>query len=380
MRVFSSNTLLLILLTFFLCSCSASKKRIHKVRKVKFIKTEYSKIIGWHYDNHLSSLKTFKNSCRVILKIKDNKPISRLTKLGGNAKHWKSICYQLQNTNIQTNQQAKEFFEASFFPYIVLNNNSTSGKFTGYYEIEINGSLKKNRLYEYPVYMSPNNLLNHQKNHYLSHSSINSGSLKGKDLEICWVDNYARLYFMHIQGSGRIRLNNGQLLRLGYAGQNGFEYKSIGPYFKQYNAKGINSVLDMMEWLHKNPKKSRKIVEKNQSYVFFKKIDGYAPIGGQGIPLTPERSIALDHGIYPYGTPVWVDTILPKTKNHINRKYRRLFIMQDTGGAIKGGIRGDIFFGHGKKSEELACYMNNKGKQYVLFPKNTKIQTYFSTM
>ena len=227
--------------------------------------------------------------------------------------------------------------------------------------------------------MPPKNLSQHQRKSHLSHSSINNGSLKGKNLEILWVDNHARLYFMHIQGSGRIKLNDGKLIRLGYAGQNGFEYKSIGPYFKEYNATGINSALDMIEWLHQNPRDGKKIIERNQSYVFFRKINGDGPIGAQGIPLISERSIALDKAIYPYGTPVWIDTSLPKTRNYTDRKYRRLFITQDTGGAIKGAIRGDIFFGHGKRGEELACYMNNKGRQYALFPKSVKIPSYYRT-
>ena len=113
--------------------------------------------------------------------------------------------------------------------------------------------------------------------------------------------------------------------------------------------------------------------------MFFRKINGDGPIGAQGIPLTSERSIALDKAIYPYGTPVWIDTSLPKTRNYTDRKYRRLFITQDTGGAIKGAIRGDIFFGHGKRGEELACYMNNKGRQYALFPKSVKIPSYYRT-
>ena len=135
----------------------------------------------------------------------------------------------------------------------------------------------------------------------------------------------------------------------------------------------------MIEWLHQNPRDGKKIIERNQSYVFFRKINGDGPIGAQGIPLTSERSIALDKAIYPYGTPVWIDTSLPKTRNYTDRKYRRLFITQDTGGAIKGAIRGDIFFGHGKRGEELACYMNNKGRQYALFPKSVKIPSYYRT-
>ena len=380
MKCLKFKNLFLLFLVIILCSCSSNYERKCKVRKVKFIKTEYSKIVGWKYDSHLTSLNAFSNSCKAILKISDNNPISRSTHLGGNARNWKRICQHLNNKKFKTNEQAKHFFEKWFAPYVVLDGQNTAiGKFTGYYEIEINGSTRKTRRCRHPVYMPPKNLSQNQRKNYLSHSSINNGSLKGKNLEILWVDNHARLYFMHIQGSGRIKLNDGRLVRLGYAGQNGHDYKSIGPYFKEYNATGINSALDMIEWLHRNPQDSRKIIERNQSYVFFRTINGDGPIGAQGISLIPERSIAIDKAIYPYGTPIWIDTSLPKTRNYIDRKYRRLFIAQDTGGAIKGAIRGDIFFGHGKRGEELACYMNNKGKQYALFPKSVKIPNYYRT-
>jgi membrane-bound lytic murein transglycosylase A len=380
MKCLKFKNILLLIFLIILCSCSSDYKRKYKVREAKFVKTEYSKIVGWKYDTHLISLNTFANSCKQIIKRGDNQPISKLSQLGGTAINWKRICYDLKNQKIKTNEQAKHFFEKWFTPYTVLDGqNNATGKFTGYYEIEMNGSAIKTQRCSHPVYMPPKNLSQHQRKSHLSHSSINNGSLKGKNLEILWVDNHARLYFMHIQGSGRIKLNDGKLIRLGYAGQNGFEYKSIGPYFKEYNATGINSALDMIEWLHQNPRDGKKIIERNQSYVFFRKINGDGPIGAQGIPLTSERSIALDKAIYPYGTPVWIDTSLPKTRNYTDRKYRRLFITQDTGGAIKGAIRGDIFFGHGKRGEELACYMNNKGRQYALFPKSVKIPNYYRT-
>ena len=375
------KNLILLIFIIALSSCSGTKKRKYKVRKVKFFKTEYSKLVGWKYDNHLISLKTFSNSCQKILQLNNSNPVSTLTNIGGSAKNWKLICKKLERAKIETSTGAKKFFERWFIPYVIFDGstNKKIGKFTGYYEIEINGSLKKTRRCKHPVYMPPKNLSTHQNRDYLSHSSINKGSLRNKNLEILWVDNHARLYFMHVQGSGRVKLDNGNLIRLGYAGQNGFDYTSIGPYFKKYDAKGINSALDMIEWLHRNPRDSKKIIEQNQSYIFFRKINGDGPIGAQGIALTPERSIALDSAIYPYGTPIWIDTSLPKTRNYIDRKYRRLFIAQDTGGAIKGAIRGDVFFGHGKRSEELACYMNNQGKMYALFPRSAKIPKYYRT-
>ncbi|MFQ3307229.1 MAG: membrane-bound lytic murein transglycosylase A [Candidatus Midichloriaceae bacterium] len=369
----------LLLIAIFLSNCSSVNKRKFKPREVKFVQISYKDIAGWKYDNHLIALKTFSHSCVAILK-KQTKSISSLTKVGGSLRNWKNICNELKKGRFKSNEDAKQFFEKWFAPYKILDiKNSPRGKYTGYYEIEINGSLKKTRKCRHPIYRAPKNLLDHQNKSYLSHSSINNGSLKDKKLELLWVDNHARLFFMHIQGSGKIKLNNNKYIRLGYAGQNGFEYKSIGPYFKHYNAKGINSALDMMEWLNRNPRDAKKIIEQNQSYIFFRHIEGEGPIGAQGIHLTPERSIAIDKAIYPYGTPVWIETTLPKTKNYKERKYRRLFIAQDTGGAIKGAIRGDVFFGHGTRAEELACYMNNVGTMYTLFPRSVKIPDYYKT-
>ena len=184
---------------------------------------------------------------------------------------------------------------------------------------------------------------------------------------------------MHIQGSGVIKLRNGTRMKVGYAGRNGHEYTAIGPLFKHYNAKGINSALSMMRWLHQNPRVGRKIMEKNESYIFFRKIEGDGPIGAQRVPLTKERSIALDSALYPYGLPVWIESSLPETTNYNKRNYRRLFINQDRGGEIKGAVRGDLFFGAGLRAEELACFMNNKGTMFTLFPRSVKIPKSYRT-
>lgn len=371
---------ILIILTLVLITSCGKRKKYTPPREVHFEKTSFRELTGWKYDNHLVSLSTFKRSCDAIMKRNDRSSISGLTNIGGNAKNWKKICVALTKSNINTNEDARNFFEKWFSVYETRDKkNNNIGKFTGYFEIELNGSIKKTKRCKYPVYAVPKNLDKIKGKSHISHSAINKGKLKGRNLEIAWVDNKAKLYFMHIQGSGVIKLRNGKTLKVGYADQNGFEYTHIGPYFKDYNAKNIDSALAMMQWLHRNPRDGRKIMEKNQSYIFFRKIEGDGPIGAQGIPLTKERSIALDSGIYPYGTPVWLESSLPNTYSYQSRDYRRLLINQDRGGAIKGGIRGDVFFGNGVRAEELACFMNNTGKMYVLFPKNITIPRKYIT-
>jgi membrane-bound lytic murein transglycosylase A len=375
-----AKTKFIYLFLFLLCACSGGYKRYYKPRQVSFVKTNYSQMYGWNYDNHLVSLQTFSRSCDKIMKLKPWQPISNTTSIGGNARQWQNICKALDLRKIKTNKQAKKFYEKWFVPYKLYDEKrNKQGKFTGYYEIFLNGNWKKTRKYKYPVYAAPENLEQLKRKSHMSHAAINRGSLRGKGLEIVWVDNLARLHWMQIQGSGIVKLGKNKYLRVGYAGQNGFDYTSVGPYFKKYGATGIKSGLDMIEWVHKNPSTGRKIIEHNKSYVFFKKVYADGPIGKQGVPLTPERSIAIDNGLYPFGMPVWVETTLPYSRHYADRKYRRLLIAQDKGGAIKGALRADIFFGHGARAEELACYMNNTGEFIVMFPRSVRIPKYYRT-
>ena len=374
------KTTINLILFFILCSCTSDYKRYYKPRQVSFVKATYRDMYGWDYDNHLISLQTFARSCEKIMMLKPWQPISSTTKIGGSARQWQNICKSLDLRKIKNNKQAKKFYEKWFVPYKLYDENkSQEGKFTGYYEIFLNGSWKKSAKFKFPVYAAPKNLSQLKRKKHLSHASINKGSLRGKGLELIWVDNLARLHWMQIQGSGIVKLGKGKYVRVGYAGQNGFDYTSVGPYFKKYGATGIKSGLDMIEWVHKNPVIGRKIIEHNKSYVFFKKHFADGPIGKQGVPLTPERSIAIDNGLYPFGMPIWVETTLPYSRNYADRKYRRLFIAQDKGGAIKGGLRADIFFGHGTRAEELACYMNNPGKLIVMFPRSVRIPRNYRT-
>lgn len=353
---------------------------IHVVpREVLLEKADFKQLQGWHQDNHLKGFETLKRSCYSIMKAKNGK-ISRLTDLASESTYWQNMCADLLKTPVFTNNIARKFFEKWFVPYKTRNiSGDDVGKFTGYYELSLKGSRKKSKKYQYPVYKKPSDLEQLKGSSTITHNAINQGSLKGRNLEIAWVENKARLFFMQIQGSGIIHLDDGSIMKVGYDGQNGHPYKSIGPLFKDYCNTKIESAVDMMKWLHQNPKVGLEIMEQNESYVFFKEIYGDSPIGGQGVALTPERSMAIDHGLYPYGTPIWLETHLPNTKHYLKHNYHRLFIAQDTGGAIKGAVRGDIFFGRGEKAEEMAGYMNNKGSMFVFFPKGAHVPRKYKT-
>ncbi len=340
----------------------------------------FSQLSGWQHDNYLAALTAFRRSCKVFLQYDEARPISKLTCIGGKAQDWQDPCREAMSHAIFSNQQARHFFEKWFTPYEVRNNNGENiGKFTGYYEILLHGSRKKTKRFKYPVYGPPKELDTIKGSYQISRSAINRGALTYKGLELAWVDNAARLFFMHIQGSGIIQLPDGKHMKLAYAGQNGHGYVAIGPLFKEYCKDSIKSATDMMAWMHKHPKIGKDIMERNESYVFFREIHGESPIGAQGVALVPERAIAIDYGLYPYGAPVWIETTLPHTKHPHAHAYHRLMMAQDTGGAIRGAIRADVFFGRGQRAEELAGSMNQKGKYYMLFPKKVIIPKHYKS-
>lgn len=367
--------LLVTILTLASCTGKRTKPRVAYLTQASF-----NQLSGWKQDNHLEALETFKFSCRAVLRYSPHRNISKSTDIGGKISDWLPACEEAISNRIFTNAQAQQFFEQWFIPYRITDaQNNHKGKFTGYFEPELLGSRTRSAVYKYPVYKRPANLQAIKGSKIISHAAINNGSLSNKNLEIAWVSDYARLFFMQIQGSGVIKLKEGGEIKLGYDGQNGYGYTAIGPLFKKHTNDHIRSAMDMMRWLHNHPKIGRKIMEHNESYVFFKELTGNGPIGAQGVPLMAERSMAVDHGLYPYSAPIWLQTNTPKTTKHEHKPYNRLLIAQDTGGAIKGAVRGDVFYGRGYDAEEKASFMNNHGSYFVFLPKGVVVPTKYQS-
>jgi membrane-bound lytic murein transglycosylase A len=199
--------------------------------------------------------------------------------------------------------------------------------------------------------------------------------LKDKGLELLYVDDKVDLFFMHIQGSGRVKMPDGKEIRVTYAGRNNQPFTGVGNYMvdqgllmrDNLNAATVRKWLK--ENLESNQEKVDEIMNTNVAYTFFKIADGENVVGGQGVPLTAERSLAVDSDIIPYGFPIWLETNLKK-KDANKETYTRLMVAQDTGSAIKGVVRGDIFFGFGADAEEKASYMASSGNYYLLLPIN----------
>ncbi|OFW81342.1 MAG: hypothetical protein A2887_00905 [Alphaproteobacteria bacterium RIFCSPLOWO2_01_FULL_40_26] len=359
----------LILTILLTSSCLFSKKITIKGKgNIKLQQVDFFELNDWENDDHKKALQAFLHSCNKFAKMPQNRLI------GGQIgeitiSDFRDVCDIAEVVKTMSSKQTKNFFENWFRPFLVETRfGNENGVFTGYYEASLNGNKIKTEKYKYPVYARPKDL---SSDPYLSRKEIEEGALKHKALELLYVDDKTDLFFMHIQGSGRVKLSNGSEIRLAYAGRNNQPYTSIGNpmadlgYLKRDQ---INSAT-IREWLKNNPEKADEAMNINAAFTFFKISESEHVVGAQGVPLTTERSLAIDSEIIPYGFPLFVETALKK-KDGNKEKYNHLLIAQDTGSAIKGIVRGDIFFGYGKEAEEKAFYMASQGKYYILLPIN----------
>lgn len=339
------------------------------------IKLSYNDLAGWQQEQHADALRTFVSSCTILSrKAKDRSTGSGLKV---DERTWQSLCSDAQYVS-QTgagadNDAARNFFEKRFTPYRVTNNGKDQGLFTGYYEPLLYGSLKKQGAFQYPLYMPPPGMKG--KKPYFTQAQINRGALSGKHLELVWLDDPVMRFFLHIQGSGRVVLQDGRELYVGYADQNGREYESIGKVAGDEGLipKDQINFFTLRQWLYNHPDRAFDIMERNPSYVFFKLRDKPA-VGSVGAVLTAQRSMAVDSRHIPYGLPLFLQTQLPGMAGGPPRPFNRIMIAQDTGGAIRGPIRGDIFFGNGPDAEYLAGYMKGRGSYTLLVPHEIEYQ------
>lgn len=361
--------LIILIFTLALSSCIYSKIIIRGKNNIKLKQVDFSEIKDWQNDNQKQVLSSFISACNKFSTMDDNQLIGNAID-NIKAKDFHDVCdiakelshLDQADSNINDNQ-IRNFFENWFTPFLVEEaNGCSSGKFTGYYEPELRGSRTKNNIYQYPIYLKPADLDNKQP--YFTRKEIAEGALSGKNLELLYVDDKIELFFLHIQGSGTIILPNGKKIKIAYSASNNHPYNSIGSYLAN-NIKDDNldlSSIGIKSWLKNNPDKSDQIMNNNNSYIFFKVSKSEYVNGAFDIPLTKERSLAIDNKIMPYGFPIFVDIKNPK------KDFHKLMITSDTGSAIKGTIRGDIFFGSGKEVEEKASTMNDIGKYYILLP------------
>lgn len=305
---------------------------------------------------------------------------------------WKQVCARaLSILSSPRNDLALAYFRDNFEPYRVVNFDGTdAGLVTGYYEPLLHGSRTPTKRFKYPVYATPQDLISVELADvyadlkfrrlrgrldgsklvpYLVRSEIESASAPLKGLEIAYVDNAVELFFLQIQGSGQIQLPDGSRIRVGYAEQNGHPFRSLGgALIRKGEIRAERaSMQGIKEWAARNPRKVQQFMNTNPSYVFFKELPNEltGPIGTLGVPLTAERSIAVDPRVIPLGVPVFLATTHPESR----QEFRRLMVAQDTGGAIGGAVRADFYWGFGDDAGAMAGRMKYPGRMWVLLPR-----------
>lgn len=335
----------------------------------------WSELPDWGRDALKPSLEAFLRSCAVLQKRPD----------------WEAVCNDASQLAASGEREASLFFETRFDPWRVLNgDDSDTGLVTGYYEPLLRGSRVRTDRYRYPLYGVPGDLLvidlgelyPDLKNRrlrgklegnrvvpYPARADIDRRPDRFSGTELAWVDDAVEAFFLQIQGSGQVQLESGERLRLGYADQNGHPFRSLGRALIDDGeiAPERASMQGIKEWARRNPQKVQQYLDTNPSYVFFRELppDLPGPLGALGVPLTPERSIAVDARVVPLGVPVWLSTTYPNAADPLNR----LVMAQDTGGAINGAVRADFFWGFGDAAGQQAGRMRQPGRMWILMPK-----------
>jgi membrane-bound lytic murein transglycosylase A len=364
-----------------------------RIEEIHLNHVPFTKLPGWQKANLQSSFTAFQASCSVFMKLKPNKSVgSEFIHL--KARDWLPACQVASALPLpHTNLQLKEFFETWFEPVEFHNGQPVNGLFTGYYMSALKGSRKKTKQFNVPIYGLPDDLitinlnqfdpsLGHKKivgrvvkKHlfapYYTRAQIDAGVLNGKAPVIVWVDSRIDRLFLEIQGSGVIELTDGSLLYVGYIAQNGAPYTAIAGVLikKGVMTRDNASMQHIRQYLQAHPDELKPVLNQNKSFVFFEVSHSSDAFGSQGVALTPGYSMAVDLQWVPQGTPLWLNTTRPARNSDKSRSFQRLMIAQDTGGAIRGPVRGDVYWGAGEKATSIAGKMKNPGQYWMLLPK-----------
>lgn len=352
----------------------------------------FASLSGWQSSDKTAAFQAFVSSCQQMSQ--DDRAFAKKPLFGGVYQDWQTVCDAALNISVNgPNNDIQGFFEQKFVPLQVMDKKKPNGLFTGYFEPEVQGSLVKSEQYSIPVYAKPKSLVrfNEQQEKqsglrygrlvdgkpvtYFTRKEIEEGALASAKLEILWLKSPVDAFFMQIQGSGRVELPDGSFVRIAYAAKTGLPYTAVGGELVKSGdlEKEKVSMQTIRNWMEKNPKDAVKLRLKNKSFVFFRLLDQFrpqsGPVGAQGIGLSPKASIAIDRRFWPFGMPLWLDTKIKFSQEEKAKKWRALLISQDTGSAIRGMARGDVFWGAGRKAAWIAGHMKAAGVMTILLPK-----------
>jgi peptidoglycan lytic transglycosylase A len=354
----------------------------------------FAQVPGWDQDDHAAAFKAFLKSCgRVIAAARERTAADKVPPPPPALVVACAAASQLAGPVGRAD--AKAFFEQHFTPNAVAHNGAR-GLLTGYYEPLLQGSRTPQGAFQTPVYMRPSDLVNlvdetqratagtltHARKTdkgtepYPTRAQIEEGALKNRNLELVYLTDPVELFFLQVQGSGRIKLTDGSIIRIHYDGKNGHPYTSIGRYLIEKGLLAADKVSmgALKRWLKEDPERAKHVMWQNASYVFFRELKGPdGPLGAMNTQLTPGRSLAIDTSHHALGLPIYVSG---EGMTHVDKAgaFNRLMIAQDVGSAIKGPERGDIYFGSGDAAGRLASVTKHVGKFIVLLPKETPVR------
>jgi membrane-bound lytic murein transglycosylase A len=325
----------------------------------------FAALPGWGGDRLSEAWPALLKSCEAIGKLPAGQALGP-DGLAGTASDWREPCGLARRQPSSDETALRHFVETAFRPFLARDSNGRPGLFTAYYEPELIGSRSRSAEFPVPLYRRPPEPVS------FTRQQIDEGILGGRNLELLWVADPVDAFILQIQGSGRIRLPDGSIQRVGYAGDNG---QAFGPIGKMMIEAGLidrehASMQTIRAWLKAHPTEATGWMQKNPRYIFFRPITGDGPIGAESLPLTPGRSLAVDASFLALGLPVWLDTTWPVDLDGARKgdPLRRLMVAQDVGSAIKGPVRGDIFWGSGEPALTFAGSMKNSGSYYVFLP------------
>lgn len=373
-----------LLSLFFVTACPKKEFTPSKTPSAVLQEVRFSALSGWADDDTSELIPAFVRSCEKIMRLKSEYIDSSQIKIS--TKDYAAVCQKFLAQDISNDRDFRRFIEANFTPYRVTDNGNPSGKFTSYYEAEINASFEKSAKYHYPIYGKPENLVEVNLQDFdatLPKKRILGRVEKQKlipyharaDIEntafeapvLLWGDDNVDIHIMQIQGSAIAKLEGGQTVRVGYADNNGHDFKGVGSVLLSKGAikPGDANMIKIKKWLRANPELAKKYMQENKRFVFHRLIEAEGAIGALSVPLTAGRSMAVDRRFIPLGSILWLETTA-SAKHPI----KKLVAAQDVGGAIKGVVRGDYFWGSGGDDVlAKAGSMNSVGKYFILIPK-----------
>ena len=358
----------------------------------------FADLPGWRADRHAEALPALLASCRKIAALADRAPLGA-SPFGGRARDWRPACSRARRLSPGDHAAARAFFEAEFRPYAAIGRRGPVGKLTGYHVQALRGSRRRHGRYQTPMFARPADLVSVELSAFVpdgrgrriwgrvdpatgslvpypTRAELRRAPVDDKQV-VVWVDDPVDAVFAEIQGSGKVALDEGGTLWIGFAGKNGRKFRGVGGILRGMGElrRGEGTMQGVRAWFNAHPERYHEIVDKNPAKVFFQVQPRRGAIGSQGVVLTPRRSMAVDRAVIALSTPVWVETRVRLAGARRTAPWRQLLVAQDTGGAILGPVRGDIYWGDDEAAAEVAGRTGGPGRIWLLLPRTIRVSS-----